>query len=170
MLPNNKPLHVPFDHGACPAWYISASPARHSRRPCAILSSNPPWHRTQATLAQTLTRESAWLLFNQVSTYLQYSKWIQLKSQISWSSRVLQSLLQNAAWSKRSQPASQPAMVMRSHKLERIKLLAHENQNLKIASVAFNDRRWSYIATLLSCEEATLPPESALLQLRATLC
>ena len=43
-------------------------PARHSRRPCTRSSSIPPWHRTQATLAQTLTRESAWLLYNQVST------------------------------------------------------------------------------------------------------
>jgi hypothetical protein len=35
------------------------------------------------------------------------------------------------------------AMMMHSHKLERTKLLlfAHENQNLKKASVAFNGRR-----------------------------
>jgi hypothetical protein len=35
-----------------------------------------------------------------------------------------------------------------------------------MASDAFNDRRWSCIATLLSCEAATLPSESALLQLK----
>eukprot|EP00953_Heterococcus_sp_UTEX-ZZ885_P011372 6578-Heterococcus_DN1.PRE.5 len=68
MILSTKPLPLPLDRAPVLLDTSQRSLVRQSRHHCTRSSNSPLWHRIQATLPHTLSRERTWPLSYQKGT------------------------------------------------------------------------------------------------------